>query len=207
MTQFAEAQDVSAEDALRADLYDFLAALLARPPGKDLIARTRSLTGDDSDLGQTVTALGRVASAANEASVEREFNKLFIGVGRGELLPYASYYMTGFLNEKPLGTLRQDMARLGVERATNVYEPEDNIASLCEIMAGLIMGRFLRPVSLDQQRDFFNRHLAPWAEPFFSDLEGAKNSLFYAPIGAMGRAFMKIEKEAFRMAGPQTTIQ
>ena len=201
MTDRAEIADVAEEDQLRADFYDFLAALLARPPKSDLIARTRALRGDDTPLGEAVAALSRVASTVNETAVEREFNRLFIGVGRGEVLPYASYYMTGFLNEKPLAVLRQDMGRLGIERAPNVFEPEDNIASLCEMMAGLILGRFGKPAALQVQRDFFNKHLAPWAGHFFTDLERAEGSFFYAPVGAAGRKYVEIEKEAFRMAG------
>lgn len=193
--------DVSQEDTLRSDMYDFLAALLARPPGKDLVERTRRLTGDVTPIGQSISTLAKIASGEGEASIEREFNRLFIGVGRGELLPYASYYMTGFLNEKPLAVLRRDMVAHGIERAPSVYEPEDNIASLCEMMAGLISGRFGDPAPLSVQREFFNRHLAPWAGHFFKDLEGAQGSFFYAPVGAIGRIFVEIEKEAFRMAG------
>ncbi len=92
---------------------------------------------------------------------EREFNALFIGLGRGELLPYASYYLTGFLNEKPLASLRHDMAARGMTRAPNVYEPEDNIASLMEMMAGMIVGRFGAPATLADQRDFFNKPHRP----------------------------------------------
>jgi TorA maturation chaperone TorD len=194
------AADVSQEDVLRADLYDFLAALLARPPGADLIARSRALTGDETALGRAIGALARVAGQVGRADVAREFDRLFIGLGRGELVPYASFYMTGFLNERPLAALRGDMARLGIGRAPNVYEPEDNIASLCEMMAALITGRFGPPAPLSVQRDFHGRHLAPWAGLFFADLERAQGAFFYAPVGAIGTVFMEIEKQAFRMA-------
>ncbi|TDL79514.1 molecular chaperone TorD [Palleronia sediminis] len=197
--------EIGEEDALRADLYDFLSALLSRPPRADLLARTRALSGDETPLGQAFATLAKLAGQATEASVEREFNRLFIGVGRGELLPYASYYMTGFLNEKPLAALRQDMARRRIARAPNVFEPEDNMASLCESMAGLIRGRFGAVASLPDQRAFFNRHLAPWAAHFFTDLEGAKTSVFYAPVGVIGRIFMGIERDAFRMIGESGT--
>jgi len=190
---------VAEEDALRAGMYDLLSALLARPPKRDLIGKVAGLTGDDSELGRAVRALNRVAKATTEAAAEREFNRLFIGVARGELLPYASYYMTGFLNEKPLALLRKDMGRLMIVRAPNVYEPEDNIASLCEMMAGLILGRFGEPQTLAAQKDFFSAHINPWAGHFFADLEGAKGSVLYAPIGAVGRAFIEIEREAFRL--------
>lgn len=202
MTQPVETDAVGEEDALRADLYDLLGLLLARAPDKELLARVSALTGDGAtDLGRAIGALSRVARASDERAVEREFNALFIGVGRGELLPYASYYMTGFLHEKPLALLRADMARLQITRAENVYEPEDNVASLCEMMAGLIRGRFGPPADLSTQKDFFFAHLAPWAQPFFTDLAGAKNSVFYAPVGEAGRAFVDIEREAFRMGG------
>ncbi len=191
---------VSEEDKLRADFYDFLGALLAGPPDKVLLKKTAALQGDDSELGQAVSSMARVAAVTNPAAVEREFTALFIGVGRGELLPFASYYLTGFLNEKPLAALRRDMAELRIARAPNVYEPEDNIASLFEMMAGMITGRFAGPVPLERQRDFFNKHLGPWAVHFFTDLERAENSVLYASVGAAGRVFMEIEREAFRMS-------
>lgn len=191
--------EIAEEDRLRADLYGFLSALLASPPDADLIAQTAGLGGDDSEMGQAIKALSRVAGACRPEGVEREFSALFIGMGRGELLPYASYYLTGFLNEKPLAQLRRDMAANQISRAPNVFEPEDNIASLMEMMAGMILGRFGQPATLARQQEFFNRHIAPWAEHFFTDLEGATNSVFYAPVGAVGRAFMQIECEGFRM--------
>ena len=191
--------EIAEEERLRADLYDFLAALLARPPDRALLDRSAALAGDDSELGRAVHALSRIASATTEKAAESEYTALFIGVGRGELLPYASYYLTGFLNEKPLAALRNDMAGLGMQRAFAVYEPEDHIASLMEMMAGMILGRFGEPASLEETRRFFNRHIAPWAGHFFTDLEGARNSVFYAPVGSAGRAFMEIEREAFRM--------
>lgn len=199
MTDAAPETLIAEEDALRADLYDFLSALLAGPPARALLSQAAGLTGDDSDLGKAIATLARVAKVTNEIGAEREFNALFIGLARGELMPYASYYLTGFLNEKPLATLRGDMAALRITRAPNVYEPEDNIASLLEMMAGMIRGRFGAPVPLQRQKDFFFKHIAPWAEHFFSDLEGAKSSVFYAPVGTVGKAFLEIETQAFRM--------
>ncbi|MEJ6403843.1 TorD/DmsD family molecular chaperone [Yoonia sp. 2307UL14-13] len=187
------------EDRLRADLYNFIGLLLARPPDQLLLDQCAALTGDETTLGQAITALSTAARKARPKALTQEFNVLFIGLGRGELLPYASYYLTGFLNEKPLARLRADMTALGMTRADNVYEPEDNIASLMEMMAGMIVGRFRAPASLPDQRQFFNKHLAPWAGHFFADLEAAKGAQFYTAVGRVGRAFMEIEREAFRM--------
>ncbi|PKQ12042.1 MAG: molecular chaperone TorD [Alphaproteobacteria bacterium HGW-Alphaproteobacteria-1] len=201
MDQQSAAPAIAEEDRLRADLYDFLAALLARPADAGMLEKCAALTGDATEMGQAVSALARVASVSTPRAVEREFNALFIGLGRGELLPYASYYLTGFLNEKPLASLRRDMAARGMRRADNVYEPEDNIASLLEMMAGLIRGRFGTPASLDDQKTFFGKHVAPWAGHFFTDLEAAQSSVLYASVGAVGRVFMEIETEGFRMSG------
>ncbi len=191
--------EIAEEDRLRADFYNFLGLLLAAPPDRGTLDMTAGLAGDDSDLGQAMQALARVARVTSPQAAEREFNALFIGLGRGELLPYASYYLTGFLNEKPLAQLRSDMAARSITRAPNVYEPEDNIASLMEMMAGMIVGRFGAPAPLDDQRMFWSRHIAPWAGHFFADLEAAENSVFYASVGTAGRVFMEIEKNGFAM--------
>lgn len=199
MTSTAQNAAIQTEDRLRADLYNFLGLLLAGPADAGLLDQTAGLTGDDSELGRSISALARVAAASRPAAVESEYNALFIGVGRGELLPYASYYLTGFLNEKPLAVLRNDMAAHRITRAKNVFEPEDNIASLMEMMGGLIIGRFGGPATVTDQKTFYNKHIGPWASHFFTDLEAAKNSVLYASVGAVGRCFMEIEREAFRM--------
>ena len=188
------------EDRLRADLYNFLGLILSGPAGEMILEQTALLSGDSTELGQAVASLARVAKVSHPAAVESEFNALFIGLGRGELLPYASYYLTGFLNEKPLAALRRDMAVRGITRAANVYEPEDNIASLLEMMGGQIVGRFGTATTLGDQKAFFNKHISPWAGHFFSDLETAKNSVLYASVGAVGKAFMAVEVESFRMS-------
>lgn len=195
--------DIAEEDALRAQLYDLLAVLLRKPPSRDFLDRVAALTGDGSVLGRGIDALARSARTATPESVDSEFHRLFVGLGRGEVLPYASYYITGFLNEKPLAKLRGDMAALGMVRDAAACEPEDNIGSLCEMMGGMILGRFgapvPAPVPLARQKDFFFTHIAPWAEHFFSDLDAADAAVFYAPVGIIGAEFMRIERQSFRM--------
>jgi TorA maturation chaperone TorD len=194
---------IDAEDRMRADMYNLMGVLLAGPPEQGTLDVVAGLAGNETDLGQAVEALASMARRTRPATIEREFNSLFIGLGRGELLPYASFYLTGFLNEKPLAILRRDMTEYGLSRAPNVYEPEDNIASLMEMMGAMIAGRFGPPASLERQRTFFNKHLAPWAGHFFADLERAKTAEFYVPVGTIGRAFIQIEVEAFRLLADQ----
>ncbi len=162
--------------------------------------RIAALKGDESELGQAMSALAAVARAARPEAIEDEFHNLFIGMGRGELLPYGSYYMSGFLNEKPLAELRIDMAKIGLARADDVPETEDHISALCEMMAGLITGAFGEPADLATQQGFFDTHMAPWAGKFFEELEAADSAAFYMPIGAIGKLFMRIERQAFDMA-------
>ena len=187
------------EDILRAELYSFLAALLRVEPQDNLLASVSQISGDDTPIGKATGTLSYLAKEMDAATIRSEYVDLFIGVGRGELLPYCSYYLTGFLNEKPLANLRQDMASIGIARAENVKDPEDHIASLCDMMAGLILGNFGRPYSLQEQATFFKKHIAPWAGLFFADLEAAKSAVFYAPVGTIGRIFMDIESQAFNM--------
>ncbi len=191
---------VSEEDQLRAQWYGLLARLLSEPLDEAALDFVRGLAGDESDLGQSVKTLSAAAKAVTPAAVEEEYFNLFVGVGQGELLPYASYYLTGFLNEKPLAQLRGDMAELGIARADDVKEPEDHIASLCEMMAGMIMGEFGEPVDLVRQRQFFDKHIGCWAPRFFQDLQAAKAAVLYMPVGTIGGVFMSVEGQAFEMA-------
>jgi TorA maturation chaperone TorD len=196
-----KAAEINEEDRLRAQVYRLLAGLLVGRPDSAALERVAVLGGDDgSEMGRALDALGRVAATSDPALVDDEFHDLFIGVGRGELMPYGSYYLTGFVYEKPLARLRGDMARLGIARADGVREPEDNIASLCEMMAGLIEGDFDAPADLATQRTFFDAHIGPWAGQFFADLEAAKSARFYMPVGTVGRVFMEIEATACEMA-------
>lgn len=190
---------IDPEDQARADLYNFLGVLLASPADSDLLRQIAGLSGDDTPLGTSLRTLAKISAVTTAETAEREFNALFIGLGRGELLPYASHYLTGFLNEKPLANLRQDMASRGIERAEGKKEPEDHIASLMEMMSGLIIGRFGTVTSVAEQKVFFKSHVGPWAIHFFSDLEASGTSVLYSAIGSLGRQFMEIEDQAFEM--------
>jgi TorA maturation chaperone TorD len=193
----ALASEVDDVDAARAHEYALLAALLRRAPDAALLERLATVRGDPTPLGVAHAVLAEAASGAKVEHIEREYFDLFIGVGRGELLPYGSYYLTGFLHERPLARLRAHLDRLGIERTAGEAEPEDHAAILCEIMAGLAGGRFAAPAGSD--REVFEQHLAPWIGRFFADLERAETADFYRRIGTVGRVFIEIETEAFAL--------
>jgi TorA maturation chaperone TorD len=192
--------NVAPEDILRAQCYRLLARFLSAPPAQTDLEAAGKLTGDSSDLGKAIAIFARVCTRSNVQAVAEEYHTLFIGLVRGELVPYGSYYLTGFLHEKPLAKLRQDMSRLGLERDPGVSEPEDHIASVCEIMAGLIDGEFGQPFPLEEQKRFFEAHFASWAAIFFRDLEIAKSAVLYATLASVGRLFLEVETTAFGMA-------
>ena len=198
---YREQQAVAVDDIdlARSREYALLSSLLAGAPSAELLTRLARLGGDASPLGLAHMALGEAASSLKSNAIEREYFDLFIGLGRGELLPYASYYIAGFLNERPLARLRDDLAAFGVERVEGNYEPEDHAATLCEIMAAFSGGRFQAPEGAE--RRLFEKHMAPWMMRFFSDLERAEAANFYRHVGTLGRIFMTIEAEAFALPG------
>jgi TorA maturation chaperone TorD len=189
--------EVDEVDLMRAHQYGLLALLFGRAPSADLLARVAELKGDATPLGLAHIRLAEAAAASDPDAVSREFFDLFIGVARGDLLPYASYYLTGFLHERPLARVREDLARLGIERVEELGEPEDHIAILCEVMSGLVSGRF--GTEPGAERGFFDRHLKPWSMRFFADCETAPRARFYRAAGAVGRLFLALEAEAFAM--------
>ncbi|WP_119062380.1 TorD/DmsD family molecular chaperone [Dichotomicrobium thermohalophilum] len=192
-------QQIAPEDESRAAIYAMLAKLLSAPPSSEQLADLAKLQGSDTDFGQ---AIAKLSQAARDTTVEQEddaYHDLFIGLTRGKLLPYGSYYLTGFLHEKPLARLRNTMAQLGIEANPDEKDPEDHIASVLDMMGGLIRGDFGQPVPVAQQRIFFQEHVQSWAPYFFRDLEKVEDSKLYAAIGTVGRVFLELEEAAFSM--------
>ena len=190
----AEVDDV---DTARAQEYALLAALLMRAPDASLLSKLSALRGDASPLGLAHAALAEAAERTTVEKIEREYFELFIGLGRGELMPYGSYYLTGFLHKRPLARLREDLSRIRIVRAEGIVEPEDHAGILCEIMSGLASRRLPAPSGSD--RLIFEKHMAPWIGRFFTDMENAAAADFYRRLGTLGRVYIEIETEAFDM--------
>jgi TorA maturation chaperone TorD len=196
--EFGQAAAVDEVDVARAKEYSLLATLLVRSPDAEILSRLAALRGDGSPLGLAHAALGKAAARTDVDSTSREYFSLFVGLGRGELMPYASHYLTGFVHGRPLANLRQALRHIGIERVETQGEPEDHAAILLEIMAGLAGGDIAAQPGCD--REIFENYLAPWIARFFSDLEKSSSADFYAVVGALGRTFMEIESQAFLMA-------
>jgi len=206
--------DAAAGDAGRAEVYALLAALLSAPPGREFLDFLQTLepsaegannAGDangDSTDAPTIDALWRqlrdAAAATAPEKLDDEYHALFIGLGRGEVVAFGSWHLTGFLMEQPLSDLRDDMKSLGLAADAAQKDPEDHIAALCESMALII-----RAADIDaaRERRFFARHIEPWAGRFFAELQVAKSAVFYRAVGALGARFVESESRYLHMAG------
>jgi TorA maturation chaperone TorD len=179
------------DDAVRANTYGLLGALLAGPPRQELFELLASIEIPTADgLGSAWGTLKRAAQDADVEVVDDEYHDLFLGVGRGELIPYGSWYLTGFVMDRPLAVLRSDLAELGFERRDEVKEPEDHAAALFETMALIAAAP---EHGIDVQRRFFDRHVAPWMRTFFADLQRADSARFYRAVGQFGDQFLEFE--------------
>jgi TorA maturation chaperone TorD len=186
-------------DAERARLFALLGRLTAGAPDPALLARLKLLRHGPGELGDAYAALAAAAGATTADATEREYFDLFIGGGRGEILPYASSYLTGARDERPLAELRGELAQLGIARAEGVAEPEDHVAFVCETYAGLLAGAF--PGGEDAAEPFFARHIRPWAARMFADLEAARAASFYRAVGRLGRVAVELETSAAKLPG------
>ena len=190
---------LESEQRYRASAYALLAALLRAKPDQVLLDHLQTLAPDASDdldeLGQAMAALSEASMGRDLGLLEQEFNDLFIGVGRGEVMPYGSWYLTGFLMEQPLSELRDDLRSLGFERSEATREPEDHAAAIFEVFSVMISDAF----SLQQQLFFFNKHMRPWLERFFADLGKAQNADFYRYVAQFGAAYLQLESAYLSM--------
>lgn len=191
---------LSSEDQARAETYHLLGLLLARAPDPALLDYLRQLYKEIVPTTPAfTTALSQLAKAAESSEVsylEEEYFKLFIGLGRGELLPYGSAYLTGFLMEKPLARLRTVLSQLGFTRQEQVSEPEDHVAALCEVMGMIISENVL---SFNEQDQFFKEFISPWMGRFFQELTKTESADFYKAVGQLGLVFIDIETQYFSM--------
>jgi TorA maturation chaperone TorD len=188
------------EETARADLYGLLAALYSAPPSQDLIDTIASAHSEGEGILQHAwSELVGVCRTAQAEAVRDEYETLFIGTGKPEVMLYGSYYLSGFLMEKPLAALRTDLANLGLERDESVPETEDHIAMLCEVMRYLIASNDIAQSSLTSQQEFFGTHMQPWLVRLCDAIDAHPSTRFYRAVTGLARAFFEVEMQAFDM--------
>lgn len=186
--------------AARADTYALLASLLWHAPDAALLRRLAAPVPGEGPLVDLRRVLAEAASATIAADVEREHFALFTGLGGGELLPYASYYLTGFVHERPLADVRRDLQALGFVRTEGLSEPEDHIAFLFEVMAALIRDPGDIETHCIDDAAFLKAHIQGWSSRLFHDLERAECAKFYRPVAALAARLIDIETQALGLA-------
>jgi TorA maturation chaperone TorD len=191
------------EETARAEIYGLLATLFYAAPSPELLAQLRMAVTQAPAAGAVLEEPWReLVSAARQLSdqaIRSEFNTLFGGVGKPEVYVFASHYLSGFLNEKPLAQLRQNLKALGLEREESMPETEDHFAYLCEVMRYLIAGEDVAVANLSRQKEFFGDHIQPWGNQFCDALEAHPASQFFRTLAQFTRAFLSVESQGFDM--------
>ena len=197
--QFASTDD--SEELARAELYGLLARLWIAPPDAELLRKFEVAVTNAPQPGAFLEGPWQTLVAAMRASTPQqakdEYDALFLGVGKPEVFLFGSYYLTGFLNEKPLAQLRTDLAALGLARDESRGETEDHIAALCEVMRYLIAGDDVAACNLESQREFFRAHLQPWVEKLCDAVEAQPRAMVYGALSGLTRAFVQVEIQGF----------
>ena len=191
---------------IRTDMYVTLGALLVSPPSEEHLNVLRHLEWDDDISERMRKALGTLRTASRDYQpdvVQNEYNMLFVGLGCGEVIPYASWYRERMIQSLPLVSLRSDLFHLGIVRQADNHDSEDHAGALCEIMA--IISDESSGVPYESQAKFFEQHIAPWMTAFFKDLESAKSARFYRAVGALGSSFLESEREYLKCSAQHST--
>lgn len=191
------------EETARAEVYGVLAALFYAPPSPELMAQLRVAVTEAPAAGGFLEEPWRqlvgAARELSDAQVADEYDALFGGVGKPDVMLFGSFYLSGFLNEKPLAQLRSDLAALGLSREEGVNETEDHFACVCEVMRYLIAGDDVEVANLTQQQKFFSTHLQPWGMALCDAIEQHLQARFYAALAGFVRAFLSVEAQGFDM--------
>lgn len=191
------------DELARAELYGLLAQLWLAPPDGALKAQFDVAVTDAPEQGGHLEApwqdlVAAMRATTVEAAAE-EHEALFYGVGKPEVFLYGSFYLTGFLNERPLALLRDDLQRLGLTRDAQRGETEDHVAYEFEVMRWLIAGDDAAVCNLEQQRHFFRSHLQPWIAGLCDAVEAHPRARTWRAVAALTRAFVQVETQGFDM--------
>ncbi|MBL8524108.1 MAG: molecular chaperone TorD family protein [Betaproteobacteria bacterium] len=202
--RFESPRLIEPEDQVRADYYALLANLFYRAPDARLlqamVISAEPLGDSPNPLSKAWADLAAASGVVTADAVEDEYQSLFIGVGRPPVMLYGSFYLAGFMNEKPLAELRGSLSRLGYARDSNATEPEDHLAALCDVMRAMILGDVSHaPASIDAQREFFVRHMQPWVLKCCAAITENEKANYYMRVAAFACAFFEIEIQAFEM--------
>jgi len=201
LPQIAHGDD--AEELARAELYGLLAQLWAGPPDGELLKRLQTAP-TEAEESRTVLAgpwraLVAAANATSPEAAADEYDALFQGVGKPEIFLYGSFYLTGFLNERPLVQLRHELRELGLTRDAARVETEDHVAFMFEVMRYLIAGDDIAVCNLERQRRFFRTHVQTWVDGLCDAVDAHPRAVTWRAVAGLTRSFIHVETQGFDM--------
>jgi len=191
---------IAEEERARAGYYALLGRLFYSGPDAALLA---SIAGageigaeGQTELAQAWRALAAAAGAADAEAAALEYDEVFVGTGKAEVTPYATYYLTETGREKLLVRLKSDLRAMGLAKAGGAREPEDHVAGLFEAMRHLI-SEGSGDAAL--QKIFFERYIAPLYQRFCNAVAVSKKARFYKHVSRFALAFFVVETEVLKM--------
>lgn len=197
---FADPRLIAPEDQARADYYALLASLFFRAPDERLLQAIAIAEPPSGALAVTWQALADASAIVPAEAVSEEYADMFVGVGRPPVMLFGSFYLAGFMMEKPLAELRDDLAKMGFARVTEVRESEDHIAALCDVMRAMILGDVAtKPFSTDAQKKFFMTHVNTWISRCTKNILEYHQSNYYKRVAEFAQAFFDMEAAAFQI--------
>lgn len=201
---FDQPRIVAAEDQVRADFYALLAHLFSRAPD-DRVLQSMVITQEPTDeasveLTKSWRALSAASAVVTHDALVDEYEAVFVGVGRPPVIVYGSFYLAGFMMEKPLAQLRDDLAKMGFTRNAEVRESEDHLAAVCDVMRALILGDLSAgSADIELQKTFFEKHMKPWIFKCCAAIQVYEKSNYYKRVARFAEQFFDMESQAFEM--------
>ncbi len=198
--KFDSPRVIAPEDQARADYYALLASLFFRAPDERLLQSIAIAEPPEGALGPAWLALAEASAVVPADAVNEEYATVFVGVGRPPIMLFGSYYLAGFMMEKPLAALRDDLAKMGFSRAANTFESEDHVAALCDVMRAMILGDMAtKPFGTDDQHRFYSIHIKPWIFQCIKEISEYHQTNYYKRVAAFAQTFFEVESDAFQI--------
>ena len=188
------------EELARANFYGLISRFFYGPPDSNFLAEMNrdGSSGPEEGGNDLVAAWRRLQEscrAAYPAILRQEYDSIFVGVGKAEVTPYLSAYAEPAGPDRYLVRLRTQLAAWGLARKERVFEVEDHVSGVCDVMRWLIEEQR----ALADQRRFFEEFAYSGVVKFCAALQKSPTAIFYKDVAALTASFYELEKAAFEM--------
>jgi TorA maturation chaperone TorD len=149
--------------------------------------------GAANPCARTFSELQAIARIADVDALRQTYDDLFIGAGKAPITTYTAGYAAPHAPDRHLLELREWIAAWGLRRRDGVFETEDHVSAICDVMRWLIE----HDCAIEAQRDFFDRFVYAGTDAFCTAIHSASSRPFYYALASLAQAFLAVEKEAF----------